>query len=140
MTMRTLEEQIGGKCKHFTGISNAACAVGIRYADVRDESSRPYKFPCLKRDGLSCPSQEFPTEAEVAAEVAEIRKAMDRTDKAMRTAKADAESRGLRRGNGGTGSVKCPACESGELSYSVSGYNGHMHAACSTDNCVRWME
>ena len=36
-------------------------------------------------------------------------------------------------------------CESAEigketLQFSRSGYNGHIHAKCSTDKCVAWME
>lgn len=39
----------------------------------------------------------------------------------------------------GAGKMKCPLC-AGELRYSRAGYNGHIHAACSTEGCVRWME
>ncbi len=37
-----------------------------------------------------------------------------------------------------SGSVTCPKC-AGTLRYSVA-YNGHVHASCSTDGCLRWME
>lgn len=40
----------------------------------------------------------------------------------------------------GAGSIDCPACKTGKLSYRRSSYNGHVHAACSTSGCVRWME
>lgn len=40
----------------------------------------------------------------------------------------------------GSGKMKCPICNSGELSYSRSTYNGHVHARCSTNDCVWWME
>jgi hypothetical protein len=36
--------------------------------------------------------------------------------------------------------MKCPICRTGELKYSRSTYNGHVHAICSTDGCVAWME
>lgn len=39
----------------------------------------------------------------------------------------------------GQGKTACPIC-SGELRYSRAGYNGHVHAKCSTDGCVAWME
>jgi hypothetical protein len=40
----------------------------------------------------------------------------------------------------GAGEMPCPVCKTGRLRYSRSAYNGHVHAACSTDTCVRWME
>jgi hypothetical protein len=40
----------------------------------------------------------------------------------------------------GAGVMPCPVCKSGTLRYSRSGYNGHVHAACSNCECVRWME
>jgi hypothetical protein len=38
------------------------------------------------------------------------------------------------------GSFACPICKTGTLRYTVSGYNGHVHAMCSTADCVSWME
>lgn len=35
--------------------------------------------------------------------------------------------------------VECPACK-GKLHLSISGYNGHVHGQCETENCVSWME
>lgn len=40
----------------------------------------------------------------------------------------------------GAGEMQCPVCKAGKLRYSRAGYNGHVHAACSTETCVRWME
>lgn len=40
----------------------------------------------------------------------------------------------------GSGEMACPVCKTGRLRYSRSGYNGHVHASCSTEGCVRWME
>jgi len=43
----------------------------------------------------------------------------------------------------GRGIIDCPVCKSGKLRYSKAAYNdynGHIHAACTTKNCVRWME
>lgn len=39
----------------------------------------------------------------------------------------------------GAGKMQCPIC-GGELAYSRAAYNGHIHASCSSDGCVRWME
>lgn len=40
----------------------------------------------------------------------------------------------------GAGIMKCPCCADGKLRYSRAAYNGHIHAHCSTDGCVSWME
>lgn len=40
----------------------------------------------------------------------------------------------------GSGKMLCPICNKGELYYSRASYNGHVHARCSTENCVSWME
>ena len=40
----------------------------------------------------------------------------------------------------GSGIIQCPICHTGQLSYSRSNYNGHVHARCSTPTCVAWME
>jgi len=60
--------------------------------------------------------------------------------KSMRAAKDHAKQQGLGRGNGGRGEMPCPAGCGGILRYSVASVNGHMHAACTTAECVRWME
>lgn len=36
--------------------------------------------------------------------------------------------------------MACPICTNGQMSYRISPHNGHIHAQCSTPNCVRWME
>jgi len=40
----------------------------------------------------------------------------------------------------GAGVMDCPICKTGKLKYSRSSYNGHVHARCSTEKCVSWME
>ena len=40
----------------------------------------------------------------------------------------------------GQGEITCPVCKTGKLRYSRFGYNGHVHARCSTKDCVAWME
>lgn len=60
--------------------------------------------------------------------------------KSHRAAKDHAKQGGLGRGNGGQGTMPCPAGCGGQLRYSVASVNGHMHARCSTEGCVSWME
>lgn len=59
---------------------------------------------------------------------------------AVVAAKQDAKSKGFKRGNGGASEIPCPTKCGGVLRYSVAGVNGHLWAACTTKNCVRWME
>ena len=40
----------------------------------------------------------------------------------------------------GVGEMDCPICKTGKLRYSRAAYNGHVHAKCSTNGCVAWME
>jgi hypothetical protein len=60
----TLEEQIANWCKHFNGIHNDRCRVGIAYHDARFDK----RLPCIKSDGCvrPCASAQFPSEQEVA--------------------------------------------------------------------------
>lgn len=139
--MRSLEEQIGGRCIHFTGISNNACEVGVNYVDVRDSESSPYKWPCTDKGcRVTCDKRRFPTAEEVKAEIDEIKAHTETLMKAMSAARDDAKAKGFKRGNGGRGKVKCPCCESGELHYSVASLNGHLWGKCSTPDCVSWMQ
>lgn len=41
---------------------------------------------------------------------------------------------------GVSGTIKCPVCGEGDLSYSIAHSNGHIWAKCSTKDCVAWME
>lgn len=38
------------------------------------------------------------------------------------------------------GSVQCPECLTGTLHYTISNYNGHIHAQCTTEGCASWIE
>lgn len=40
----------------------------------------------------------------------------------------------------GRAGMICPICTTGALNYTVASYNGHMHAMCTSEGCVRWME
>jgi hypothetical protein len=52
----------------------------------------------------------------------------------------DAKKRGLGKGRGGSGEFPCPACGTGTVHYSVASVNGHIHAGCTTEGCIRFME
>ncbi len=144
MRIKTLAEQIGNKCTHFSGIreENGRCKAGVCYASVKDDSRQGFgRWPCWKEgEGVPCEKRHFPTPEEVAAEVAEHEEHTNRFVLCLGAASQDAKAHGFRKGSGGKGSVPCPACKTGELHYSVAGYNGHMHGCCTTKDCVSWMQ
>ena len=83
----------------------------------------------------SCPKYEPRTAEEIAAREADIRKAVERITKSNPWV---CEMKKKFRGKGVQAGV-CPIC-SASIQFSVSGYNGHMHCACSTKDCLNFIE
>lgn len=142
--MKSLEEQIGHKCKHFNGRQHEKCDAGVVYltVDSKDPSRKGFaKMPCF-REGVDvpCEKRHFPTDDEVAAEVAAIRERSRRLNVALSAVSEDAAKRGFKQGSGGRAEVPCPVCTTGSIIYSVASYNGHIHGRCSTAECVWWMQ
>ena len=137
----SLAEQIAEsaleRCVHFNGTTNARCKAGVSYFGVIDHA-RSYpeeRFPCFREGPVTCDKLRFPTqeEAEEKGRIAE-----ERSAQFSRALGAVIEHAGGRKGI--KGALPCPCCEGGELSYSVAGNNGHIHARCSTQGCVQWMQ
>lgn len=127
-------------CRHFNGIQHEACRAGVRYRRGGQQA-----MPCIPkfingRDVWPCELFALPTREEAEADADKRMASIERTDRAFSAARQDADSRGLKKGHGGAGSLPCPACNAGTLRYSVASYNGHMHGRCSTDGCVSWMQ
>jgi len=121
-------------CRHFTGIMNEKCAAGVTYRDVRDTSGPGMaKWPCLGGEcAKSCDKRAPTTEAEVRAEEVE----MARRFGAIFEARAAIISTKKK-----SGTVACVLCKAPDaLHFTVSSYNGHVHASCSTKGCLSWME
>lgn len=133
-------------CKHFNGIQHKACRAKVEYSAVEAEAPplTGRHLPCLpnyktgKCEGV-CAKREFPTEAEVSEREAVVLRSLDRTRAAI---VAITEKIGpWKRGMGGCqGELPCPVCKTGTLGYSRASINGHLWGACSTANCVRWMQ
>ena len=52
----------------------------------------------------------------------------------------DIKARGTLK-KGVSGQITCPECGTGTVDYTYAGnYNRHIHARCSTEGCVAWME
>lgn len=130
-------------CKHYRAMSdNKTCNASVAY-----DAFNGLLFdqrPCFMRSGVvcgGCDKQEFPTPAEIAVEDAEFQKLFERTNIA-RKAIVDHLGGPWKCGmKGSAGTIDCPVCKvEKSLRFSRSGYNGHIHAACKTENCVSWME
>lgn len=131
-------------CRHKTypergGDFPTHCAVGIEYATLPYGRPRLGEGdPCDKRGhnaGRICTSFAPWTAEEIAAEEAELNALFARVAVARSAIVAKhGKARGLQ------GEIACPVCETGTLRYSIAQLNGHIHAACSTAGCVRWME
>lgn len=134
---KTTAERYMNRCRYFTGIQNATCAAGVDYATVKDMESHPYRWACFADEGamVMCAKRSFPSREEAEAEEREVAKRIEQVNVSRRAIVA--HTNGAR---GVQGKIDCPVCQSGTLRFSVSGYNGHIHAACSTNDCVRWME
>lgn len=134
-------------CKHYTGTAyGKECRAGVPYDTFAGQP--PEKFPCVAQarretphDGSLCSKCEMPTEEELDAEDREIKVMFENSMKA-RAAIVDHIGGPWRRGDKSvSGAINCPVCSGKDsLRFSRAGYNGHVHASCTTAGCVQWME
>lgn len=136
--------RIMSTCVHFTGIQHEKCEAEVNYHDQFGSGVGCFvSIPCMLCRGevaveKTCPMVKYPTRAEANAKQDERDAHTKNAMRAMVAAHNDAKEKGLGKGNGGAGELKCPLCPDGMLRYSVAGYNGHMYAGC-TNGCVSWM-
>ncbi len=128
-------------CKHYRAMSeNTTCKLGVSYGQFKGKSDL---CPCFRQQStqpLPCELAEYLTPEEAAAEDKWLQERFANMSKA-RQAIVDELGGPWKRGVlGGSGAIDCPVCGTGALRFSRSGYNGHIHAACTTETCVRWME
>lgn len=123
-------------CIHYAGIvgeggrRNVTCKADVEYDSVRGRA-KPYKWACTEPT-LQCSKREYPTAEQVRA----AEEKSERVWQDIRTARAAIVAR--LSGEPGQCDVECPACGA-SLAGALHG-NGHVHAACSTDGCLMWME
>ena len=121
-------------CRHFTGIQNDTCGAGVEYRSVRDTSGPGMaRWPCT---GDDCPIVCEKKSAFTAEEVDAQERRLTETLAHIGAARAAIVKTGQQ-----SGRVDCPRCGGkGALRFTVSGCNGHVHAACKTTECLAWME
>lgn len=121
-------------CQHFNGVMNPTCSAGLAYP-------KGQALPCIAPFSPNltqprCPKYLATTLEQVEKQEAEYEKASKNVTLAREAIiKATGGKRRV------SGNMPCPVCnlQTGDLRYHVA-YNGHVHACCTTDGCVRWME
>lgn len=131
-------------CNHYRAMSDhATCEAGVAYDKFK---GIPFDArPCFGRNGGSpppgCELAQFPTPEQIAAEEAEFQKRMENTMQARAAIVAHCGGPWKKGTPGTSGKINCPVCGGdATLRFSRAGINGHIHAACTTEGCVRWME
>lgn len=113
-----------------------------------DNFGRHYMLPCHTGVSENCPKavcdkRSLFTDAEVAAQDAEskahVAEAVRRLKLTLPLVE-DIKRRTKTLGADLHGSACCPACRTGMLNYSCSIYNLHVHARCTTPDCLNFME
>lgn len=130
-------------CKHYHGMyEKDKCGAGVRFDSLPHFGTREFHdtCPCFGPQG-ACEHAIYPTAEELAAAEAELNKRWENIIKA-RSAIVESLGGPWKRGTpGASGTIDCPVCSGRKtLQFSRAGYNGHIHAACSTEGCVKWME
>ena len=132
-------------CKHYRGMHmKTTCEAGVAFASLPHYATRDFHrtCPCFS-DNLEgeCEKKEYPTAEEVAAEETEMEARFAAMVKARAAIVEDCGGPWKRGKPPEAGTINCPACGAEDsLRYSRAGYNGHIHAGCKTEGCVRWME
>jgi len=123
---------IMGHCRHYSydtrrAPGGARCAVGC---DLTKPGAIRACLPNLKDS--PCSKREEYTSEERDAAVERSNQSVERFAAALQ---AISEARPQ---PGQTGEVTCPICKA-RLKWACAKGNGHLHAACETDGCVRFM-
>ena len=152
--IKVLDEGSGNRrwCRHYKGMhGKTACDAGVEFASVRvDHEPIQYRrrgegavytasrsFPCvagLNYVDCGCQQREYYTAAEIEEHERDVHDSFDRSEKAVKAIRDFAKGR-----KGINGEIECPNCK-GKLKFSIASYNGHIHARCSTDDCVSFMQ
>lgn len=136
-----------GCCRHFTGVADKCCAVGVNYDDITTVNGEQFALalPCYTprsgrsadpRPKASCDKYQEPTAEEIAAHQAELDASMERFKK---TLPIIAKVKQEHQGQNWKGIEACPVC-GGKLHMTHAASNGHVWGKCETDNCLAWME
>ena len=126
-------------CKHRTPLSREVkeCKVGVDFHQFEIPGGWDM-MPCLGQSPEAiarCPKYCGHTAEELAEQERDMEERWARMGTIRKAIVAHIDAT-----NEWSGSIPCPACESGTVRYSRAHYNKHIHASCSTPNCASWME
>jgi hypothetical protein len=130
-------------CKNYHGMQKETCSVGIVFKELPGHGGKDFfdTCPCFGPSKTPCEKAVYPTPAEMEAEDKAIAEMFVNIGKAREAIVESLGGKWKRGMSGSSGAIDCPVCSGQKtLRFSRSGYNGHIHAGCSTDGCVRWME
>lgn len=122
--MKSLEEQVAGKCVHFTGLMDKQCAAGVEYNSFGQRKLGV--IPCLKGGTAQCDKCQFPSDADVQARLKEIK---DGSTKALKLMVAAREHYGKTKEQ--KGKFTCPHGDH-QAVYVRASTNGHFWISCGT--------
>lgn len=139
------------KCRHYSGTINPRCAADVHYIELAgpgprgDNTGYGHRLPCNPAwehdpkhgERVTCERYAPLTDEEWAAKEAKREAAFDRARKA---GPLFDRIRRENKGRSNRGSDPCPACGNGTIMWSIAGYNGHIHARCSTAGCISFMQ
>ena len=132
-------------CKHYRGMHEKdECEAGVAFVTLDHYGTKQFRESCpcfgAKQSG-TCESKVYPTAEEMAEDDRQMAERFANIVKAREAIVADCGGPWKRGMGGSSGMIDCPVCEGVEtLQYSRAGYNGHVHARCTTEDCVSWME
>lgn len=130
-------------CKHYRGMHKKdTCEAGVAFSSLPGHGTQLFmtRCPCFgPRSG--CEKAEYPTPEEVAASEAAMKKRFNGVVIARARIVEACGGEWSRGCPGKSGVIDCPVCNCADsLRYSRAGVNGHIHARCSTEGCLSWME
>lgn len=138
-------------CNHYRSIrEHETCEAGVDYAVFKGVGFD--SLPCFcepdQPPNKGCSLAEFPTAEQIAAHAEQI--AAQEAEYARRWQDVALARAAIVRLLGGpwkrgqpsaSGKIDCPVCGATRgISFSRAGYNGHIHASCTTIDCVAWRE
>lgn len=141
-----------GDCKYFTGaFQNEECDAGVNYRGLvgGDQFGWLTRLPCCPNgsrhnaeQAAKCDKYTGVTAEEAEAYNHERDREIEQiiiNIKVIRPRIVEKHGQGIP-SKTIVDSIDCPVCNAGTIKYSISSINGHIHAACNTNGCVRWME
>lgn len=130
-------------CKHYHGMHRKeTCEANVRFDSLPKHGTKEFMdcCPCFGPSS-GCDKAEYPTDEELAAADAAMKVRFKEIHEARAAIVTHLGGPWKRGTPGASGAIDCPVCNTPKsLRFSRSGYNGHIHAVCATNDCVSWME